>query len=116
MAAGISSTISHSSKLAGSRPNRLPGPPREPPPVIRTSRPGSANFFRLPAKENSTDTGCSRCSRAGSDGIALLTGQQMFANGQRRLVGEAGELHPGVIGAGGVDDQRAKAVRPLERP
>src|SRR5688572_31735580 len=76
-----------------------------------TSTPGSANRFTCPARSNSNVVGCSRCS----DGIARSGWQEMLADAERALVREALELDLRMLGARGVDDERAQPIAALDR-
>src|SRR5262245_22444295 len=80
--------------------------------ITRPTIPGSANALRLLPNENRIETGWSRSS----DGIALFFRQEMLANPEGPGVSQAGQIDAGMIGSGGIDDQRAELVRALERP
>src|SRR5687768_6628672 len=109
--AGTNSTSSHASQPSGTRPNLLAGPPVDcDRPKITTSA-GTANRLAWLARSKSSVAGCRRCS----DGIAGFRWQEVIADGQRAAVLEPFELHLCVVGAGGVNDERAEAEAPVDR-
>src|SRR5687768_4171919 len=109
--AGTNSTRSHASQPSGRPPNRPPRPPLDPDRPRITISAGTANRLAWLARSKSSVAGC----RRRSDGIAGLRWQQVIADGQRAAVLEAFELHLGVVGARGVDDERAEAEAALDR-
>src|SRR5688572_5639202 len=110
--AGTNGTSSHTSQPDGMRPNVPPGPPVDRDNPTSTSSAGSANRLACFANSNSSVVGC----RRSSDGIAGSRRQQMLADAKRAAMLETLELHLRMVGARGVDHERAQSIAALDRP
>src|SRR5688572_10483277 len=106
----MNSASSHTSQPSGMRPKLPPRPPVDRDMPKRTNKPGSANRLMWPARSNRSVVACRRCS----DGIAGSRWKQMLADKERAAVLETLELDLRMLGARGVDDERAQPIAALD--